>query len=152
MAFKGTRSLRIGRYSEENRMYLVTAVTDARKPHFTSFRIGRILVGTMRYEVSLGELDSLAFVVMPDHFHWLIQLRKGGELSRSIGRVKAISGRRANRCLGRSGRFWQAGFHDHALRREEDLVNFARYVVANPLRAGLVQSLRDYPLWDAIWA
>jgi hypothetical protein len=27
----------------------------------------------------------------------------------------------------------------------------ARYVVANPLRAGLVQTLRNYPLWDAVW-
>jgi hypothetical protein len=27
----------------------------------------------------------------------------------------------------------------------------ARYVVANPLRAGLVKRLGDYPLWDAIW-
>ncbi len=46
---------------------------------------------------------------------------------------------------------WQKGFHDRALRREEDLVTVARYVVANPLRAGLVEKLGDYPLWDAIW-
>ena len=33
----------------------------------------------------------------------------------------------------------------------KDLRELARYVVANPLRAGLVQSLRDYPHWDAEW-
>jgi len=27
----------------------------------------------------------------------------------------------------------------------------ARYIVANPLRAGLVERLGDYPLWDAVW-
>jgi len=27
----------------------------------------------------------------------------------------------------------------------------ARYVVANPMRAGLVKQIGDYPLWDAIW-
>ncbi|MNE68641.1 hypothetical protein D3C80_1643130 [compost metagenome] len=50
-----------------------------------------------------------------------------------------------------SGRLWQKGFHDHALRREEDVKAVARYVVANPLRAGLVEKLADYPFWDAIW-
>jgi hypothetical protein len=44
-----------------------------------------------------------------------------------------------------------AGFHDHALHRDEDLKNLGLYVVANPLRAGLVKSLGDYPHWDAIW-
>jgi len=27
----------------------------------------------------------------------------------------------------------------------------ARYIVANPLRAGLVERIGDYPLWDATW-
>ncbi|MNN82247.1 hypothetical protein D3C81_1991650 [compost metagenome] len=53
--------------------------------------------------------------------------------------------------VGRKGSLWQQGYHDRALRRDEDLVKLARYVVANPLRAGLVEKLGDYPLWDAIW-
>jgi hypothetical protein len=27
----------------------------------------------------------------------------------------------------------------------------ARYIIANPLRAGLVDRIGDYPLWDAMW-
>jgi len=46
---------------------------------------------------------------------------------------------------------WQDGFHDHAIRKEEDLADIARYVVANPLRAGLVRRIGDYSLWDSIW-
>lgn len=46
---------------------------------------------------------------------------------------------------------WQDGYHDHALRKEEDLQQVARYIVANPLRAKLVADIGDYPLWDAIW-
>jgi hypothetical protein len=46
---------------------------------------------------------------------------------------------------------WQAGFHDRAMRKEENLQAFARYIVANPVRAGLVNRVGDYPHWDAMW-
>nr|EPB97991.1 hypothetical protein L321_00197 [Pseudomonas plecoglossicida NB2011] len=46
---------------------------------------------------------------------------------------------------------WQAGYHDRALRREEDVVMAARYIIANPLRAGLADKVGDYPHWDAVW-
>jgi len=65
--------------------------------------------------------------------------------------VKGSSSVAINRTLHQSGRLWQPGFHDRALRREQDLQPLARYIVANPLRAGLVKRLGDYPLWDAIW-
>jgi len=56
-----------------------------------------------------------------------------------------------NRQLYRSGSLWQDGFHDHALRREEDLKQVAWYIVANPLRAGLADRLGDYPYWNLDW-
>ncbi len=41
---------------------------------------------------------------------------------------------------------WQRSFFDHALRREEDLRKAAEYVLNNPVRDGLVEDRRDYPL------
>ncbi|MFK5927062.1 MAG: hypothetical protein QM483_10570 [Desulfuromusa sp.] len=46
---------------------------------------------------------------------------------------------------------WQKGYHDHALRDDEDLRQVARYIVANPVRAGLVVRAIDYSHWDAEW-
>jgi hypothetical protein len=46
---------------------------------------------------------------------------------------------------------WQRGFHDHALRQDDDLAAAARYVIANPVRRGLVKRVADYPHWDAVW-
>jgi len=66
-------------------------------------------------------------------------------------RLKSLTAISFNKTLGRTGKVWQSGFHDHALRHEEDLKAAARYLVANPLRAGLVKSLRDYPFWNAVW-
>jgi len=143
------RNLRKGRFSEPNRIYLVTMVTQERAPYFTDFHHGRFLVHVLRGETPRAE--TLAYVVMPDHMHWLMQLREGYALSRVVATVKSVSSHCINRALGRTGSLWQAGFHDHALRRDEDVADVARYLVANPLRAGLAKSLGDYSLWDAIW-
>ncbi|MCX2900681.1 REP-associated tyrosine transposase [Pseudomonas mandelii] len=142
--------LRIGRYAEHNRIYLLTANTLKREPVFRDYRLGRLVVHQFRQAQVQGFADSLAFVVMPDHFHWLIQLHKGS-LSQLMCQAKSLSTRSINGTSGRAGSLWQQGFHDHALRREEELLRVARYVVANPLRAGLVEKLGDYPLWDAVW-
>ncbi|MNH94527.1 Transposase IS200 like protein [compost metagenome] len=142
--------LRIGRYTEQNRIYLLTANTLKREPVFRDYPLGRLVVHQFRQAQSEGFAESLAWVVMPDHFHWLIQLHRGS-LAQLMCQTKSLSTRAINSATGRSGSLWQQSFHDHALRKEEDLVKLARYVVANPLRAGLVQKLGDYPLWDAIW-
>ena len=138
------QDLRKGRYSEPNRLYLVTAVTLNRNPVFRNLRAARVLINTMRSEFLHNQVNTYAYVVMPDHFHWLLQLNEES-LSQVVGRVKRLTSRQIGRAI------WQDGFHDRAVRQEEDLKNMARYVIANPLRAGLVESIGDYPHWDAVW-
>ena len=46
---------------------------------------------------------------------------------------------------------WQTGYYDHAIRKDEDIQAIARYIVANPIRAGLVTKVGDYSHWDAVW-
>ena len=92
----------------------------------------------------------MAWVVMPDHLHWLAQLQTAS-LDGLLQRIKGRSARRINLHRGSSGPVWQAGYHDRAIRKEEDLLSVARYIVANPLRAGLTKQVGDYPLWDAVW-
>mgnify|MGYP001613867795 CR=1 FL=1 len=40
---------------------------------------------------------------------------------------------------------WQKGYHEHIVRDDESALAIARYIVANPVRAGLVVEPRDYP-------
>jgi REP element-mobilizing transposase RayT len=144
-------NLRLGRFSEPGRDYLLSTVTDHRRPVFANFALARLAIQSLRECDLARESVTLAFVLMPDHLHWLLTLQNT-DLSAVVRRFKSTSARRVNRVLGTVGeRLWQAGFHDHALRREEDLLGIARYIVANPLRAGWVESVRDYPHWDAIW-
>ncbi|WP_242210101.1 MULTISPECIES: transposase [unclassified Pseudomonas] len=142
--------LRIGRYSEHNRIYLLTTNTAGRQPFFSDFALGRLVASEFHVAEEMGIANTLAWVVMPDHFHWLIELKRGS-LGDLMQRTKSLSTKAVNLSTGRQTSLWQSGFHDRALRREEDLVKLARYIVANPLRAGLVKKLGDYPLWDAIW-
>ncbi|KPG77192.1 REP-associated tyrosine transposase [Pseudomonas libanensis] len=142
--------LRKGRYSESGRIYLLTAVTHQRQRIFQDWHIGRLLVREFRKAQEEGDARPLAWVVMPDHFHWLVELHNG-DLSRLMQRTKSRSARAVNKARQSFGVLWQKGYFDRALRREEDLKAMARYIVANPLRAGLVEHIGQYPLWDAIW-
>jgi len=150
MARFHSHRLRQGRYSDNNQIYLITTVTHLRKSIFNDLVTGRIIVETMKYLHDSERVSSLAFVVMPDHIHWLVQL-KNENLAKVMQAFKGISAKQVNQYLNRQGRFWQAGYHDHAVRKEEDLAYIARYIVANPLRAGLVTKVGDYSLWDAVW-
>jgi REP element-mobilizing transposase RayT len=68
-----------------------------------------------------------------------------------VAAVKSESARRIRRASGESLTVWQRGYFDRAMRRDEDVVAVARYIVANPLRAGLVASISEYPHWDVCW-
>jgi REP element-mobilizing transposase RayT len=142
--------LRKGRFSETGRGYLVTAVTNERKAVFHDWTLARLLVAELRQASETGLVESLAWVIMPDHVHWLIILQEA-TLAAVIQRVKSRSAIRINKQKGTVGRFWQKGFHDRAVRRDEDIRIIARYIVANPLRAGITEDIGAYPLWDAAW-
>jgi REP element-mobilizing transposase RayT len=148
---KGVRSLRRGRFSGLNQIYHVATATEKREKLFADFGQGRMVVDSIRYETESGRCDTLCFVLMPDHLHWLLQLKANGSLASSVNNVKAHSAWRINSRYRRKGKVWQKGFYDRAMRRDEDVVATARYIIANPVRAGIVGQVGDYPLWDAIW-
>ena len=147
--FHGT-DLRKGRRSLPGQAYLLTTVTRERKPVLADFSLARLVVAELKRSDTERLTETLAFVVMPDHLHWLVVLRDG-DLPGVMRRVKSRSAAAAGRALGCRVLLWQRGYHDHAVRRGEDLRNLGRYVVGNPLRAGLVDDLGQYPLWDAAW-
>lgn len=148
---QGHRALRKGRISIANGVYLVTATTIDRQKLFVNFHAGCAAASCFEDARLLGDATMLAWVLMPDHVHWLLQLGERDDLSTVTNRLKSASARHANRILCKTGTVWAKAFHDHALRSEDDLQDVARYVVTNPLRAGLVKRIGDYPFWSAVW-
>jgi REP element-mobilizing transposase RayT len=141
----GYRNLRRGRVSLGGQIYHIITATRQRTPVFSNFNHARIAIRVLMGEDKLGTVSTLAFVLMPDHLHWLVELGDHAEIGKVVGRIKSLIARRLD------GEVWQPGFYDHALRKDEDIATVARYIVANPIRAGLVSSLGDYPHWDAVW-
>jgi len=130
-----------GRVSEAGRIYSITVVTHQRRPLFRDFCVGRLVVDQLKQVHEADHVRSLAWVVMPDHIHWLFELR-----DRSLGEVmcrfKSRSSLQINQHLRSQGRLWQKGYHDRALRRDEDLKAIARYIILNPVRAGSCSTSR----------
>jgi len=131
-------------------VYLITVVTENRRKLFAEEAIARAASRCMLHPNCWGDARLLAWVLMPDHWHGLVRLGYRDELPLVMNRMKAVVSRQLGREHG-PGAIWARGFHDRALRREEDLRAVARYVVANPIRAGLVSHACDYPYWDCAW-
>lgn len=93
---------------------------------------------------------NLAWVAMPDHVHWLFSLRTG-TLPEAVALLKGRSAREIGTLYEGAAPFWQAGYFDHALRHDAAVQRHARYLVENPLRAGLVSSPWEYPHWWCGW-
>ena len=82
-------------------------------------------------------------------------------LEEAAGRYFAISGimhslkrhtaTEANKRLGRKGQFWQHESYDHIVRDEAELNRIRRYVLMNPVKAGLIESETDWPYSWASW-
>jgi REP element-mobilizing transposase RayT len=152
MERSGSHRLRLGRRSIVGQLYHVRFATRGRAPLLASLPAGRAVVRALYGAEHRGEAKTLCFVVMPDHVHWLLELGSMAPLSRVVGAAKGRASRALRHCsTGTTEGVWQPGYFDRALRREEDLAAIARYIVANPIRAELVTSVRAWPHWDAIW-
>jgi putative transposase len=145
------KELRKGRISQADAIYSVTTITFERQKIFNDFRYARILIQTLRQSQLEMQSETVGFVVMPDHLHWMFKLNHPVKLASLMMKIKGRSSRHINLLRHSSQPLWQSGYYDHCLRGDEDLLKNMRYIVANPLRAGLVSTLKQYPHWDCIY-
>ena len=78
-----------------------------------------------------------AWVVMPNHFHALVEPCQGTTLGAIVKSWKGGSAREINLLLGRQGTLWQPEPFDHIVRSEAQLEHFRRYIAENPAKARL---------------
>lgn len=146
----GHAGLRRGRRSITGQVYLVTFVTRDRRPLFSDPTMAHDMARALTDKRLWYRSRLMAWVLMPDHWHGLIELGAMETLPVCVQRLKANTSRSFQVGRQRDG-VWAPGFHDRAMRSGDDLRVAARYVIANPLRAGLVDAIGKYPYWDALW-
>ena len=134
------------RYHMPGGIYLVTATTRRRQPLLT----GAAADVTVRAFERIGEEQralAMAYVVMPDHVHAVVQPRHGATIGEVVKFFKRVSGN-AIRKLGHTGRTWEARFYDRVIRGDLELTNAIRYTHWNPVKAGLCEDPEDWP-WSS---
>ena len=128
-------------YRAPGRVFLVTICTDIRRPWFSLHPALADITAATIVAIADARWTTLhAWCVMPDHVHLLM------EDADVVGYVRAFKGSLTTRAqrIDPNGRLWQRSFHDHAPRSGEGLLETARYVLGNPVRAGIVAEAAEY--------
>ena len=91
--------------------------------------------------------DLIAYCIMPNHVHLLFDTAnyENTNISQTMKLIKGGSAYLCNRKLQRKGNFWQEESYDHYVRNAKELENIIRYIVQNPVKAGLVE---DWEKWE----
>ena len=146
----GSHRLRKGRTSIENQPYFITTAVHDRIPVFVNPEAANIVLGALKWLEQTGMMVLDAAIVMPDHLHFIAALKDGG-LPPLMQSLKGYTSRQINTLMNRKGAFWQAQYHEHAIRKDEVLNEVILYMLDNPVRAGLVTDFHDYPFWYCRW-
>jgi len=98
-----------------------------------------IIVETLKFfDGKRYTLDS--YVVMPNHIHIIVVPYEGNTLSQITHTWKAYSANIINKLSGKSGQLWRHESYDHIIRNEESYHQIRKYILLNPVKAGLTLS------------
>jgi putative transposase len=123
--------------------YFLTFCTQSRKRTFITATVVKLILEQIRRTCREQGFALLAYCVMPDHMHLLVAgTMESSDLRRFVKLAKQRSG--AQYALKHRCALWQEGYHDRVLRAEDDTRAIARYILANPVRAGLAEHPADY--------
>lgn len=88
----------------------------------------------------------LAWCVMPNHVHVLLELAENGHsLPAIVHSWKSYTARQINKKLDRTGRLWMPDYFDRYIRDQAHLDACIHYIRQNPVKAGLVAAAEDWP-------
>ena len=87
----------------------------------------------------------IAWVIMPNHIHYLIRPHHNISLSEIMQKFKSYTFHEANRIFRRTGQFWQVDYFDRYIRNYDHFVRTLDYINLNPVKAGLCGSMYDWP-------
>jgi len=124
--------------------YFVTSRTFEHRRLFQVEAKARMFLETLQHYRAEGRYKLHAFVVMPDHVHFLIT-PQGITIERVVGLIKGGFSHR----VGSKFPVWQKSFQERRMRDAEEFITRKEYIHQNPVRAHLVARPEDYPFSSA---
>jgi len=91
-----------------------------------------------------------AFCLMDNHYHLLIETPEGN-LSKGMRQLNGLYTQRFNRKHHRVGHLFQGRYKAILVDKDNYLLELSRYIVLNPVRAGIVKNPKDYR-WSSYMA
>ena len=115
-----------------------------RRPFFTNTEIYEIIRTELLRSAASNHVQIIAYCFMPDHLHLLAEgYLESADVSLFARAFRQRSGYMFRRRWRQ--RLWQEGYYDRVLRGSDDTLEVARYIIANPVRAGLCEGAIEYP-------
>ena len=132
----------IRRFKNANQIYFLTHVTYKRNPILLIN--ANLLFDAIKFVKSNINFVLIAWVILPDHFHLIID-PESNDISEIVKNIKLkFSGLYRSKNNLKSGRIWQYRFWDHVIRNEDDLKQHLDYIHYNPVKHGLTAKPREY--------
>ena len=131
------------RHFKPGQSCFITSVTAERSPILVHH--ADLLLQAMKRTLNKFEFKILSWVILPDHFHSIIDVPNGD--TSKIMKVMKLSFFGQYKCrTGKAGSVWQHRYWDHIIRFQEDMNRHIDYIHYNPVKHGLVDSPKEYNL------
>lgn len=107
-------------------------------------RCWEILADDLRFCQFSFNLDIVAFVLMPNHYHLLVRANEGN-IGQAMAHFNRESARQINREAGKINQLWCGRYFRTELINFHYFRNVHKYIYQNPIRAGIVRKVESYP-------
>ncbi len=128
-------------------VYHLTSRGNAGQAIFADERDRTRFLDLLAREVEQQRWRCHAYCLMGNHYHLLIETPEAN-LSRGMGRLNMTYAQGFNRRHERAGHLFQGRYKAIVVERDSHLLELCRYLVLNPVRAGLVAAPEDWP-WSS---
>lgn len=128
-------------------VYHVTSRGDGREDIFLDDDDRQQFLAVLRHAIDRFGWRCLAYCLMTNHYHLLLET-PAPNLARGMRQLNGIYTQRFNRRYGRVGHVFQGRYKALVVQKDRHLLELCRYVVLNPVRAGMVKRVQDWP-WSS---
>ena len=137
-----------------NGIYFITSVTYLRRKLLAQSALAQIVVDQWRHYENAYEFQLHAYVIMPDHYHVVLQVGEKKTISQILHAVNSFTATQINQTLGseRKVKIWQGKPWDKVIRDSKMYWQTIAYTLLNPWREALVHHpLERYPFSNIGW-